>query len=343
MSNEIQYLKPFSAIVVADTVPNDNDWNIFRNERLITVAGAIPTQVLAELNTHRCLSKSAESTRAVPAAEYLSRIVSDGPYVPPPLRRSKSMQGVAGLLPAEEADAWYRSRVKAFDDAVGHHKKEMESGVHKSIPNRLLAPFSFTRLVITGTYAGWMSVFDKRVSVDADVGFQAFISRCYRAILGSTPRVSRIHCPFVEGPGNANDQDALNIFDLSVSCCASISYGGIRRKTPEESKRMVDRLMTDQHWGPFEHQALSKDAEVLVDILGERARIVQEQDFSGNFHSSNWVQYRKLVEYMSSDRPTDSGEFHESKKDWLDCDAIVTHEGKKIKLVVAGSRIVEAV
>ena len=50
-------------------------------ERLITVVATLPRIVLAELNTHRMLSRSSASSRAIPVEKQIERLKND-PFMP---------------------------------------------------------------------------------------------------------------------------------------------------------------------------------------------------------------------------------------------------------------------
>src|SRR6185437_9508294 len=65
---------PFDAKVLADSVSP-------AGHRLTTLEVTFPRFVLAEFNTHRVFSRNSASSRAVPVAKQLRRVLEE-PYVP---------------------------------------------------------------------------------------------------------------------------------------------------------------------------------------------------------------------------------------------------------------------
>ena len=66
--------KKISAIVIADSINQNND-------RITTMILTLPRIVLAELNTHRALSKNSASSRAIPFEKMRDMVLND-PFIP---------------------------------------------------------------------------------------------------------------------------------------------------------------------------------------------------------------------------------------------------------------------
>ena len=64
----------FEAKVLADSVSP-------AGQRLTTLEATFPRFILAEFNTHRVFSRNSASSRAIPVAKQLRRLLDD-PYVP---------------------------------------------------------------------------------------------------------------------------------------------------------------------------------------------------------------------------------------------------------------------
>ena len=159
-----------SAKIVADSISPQGD-------RLISVLCTFPRIILAEVNTHRMLSKNTSSSRAIPFKKMVES-VQNNPFIPIAWQKEHiGMQGyeyftteqaneiyntdewVDGHL-AKEAHVrnWLHARDKAIDMAVILN----EGKVTKQLCNRLLEPFMWTTMLITGSREGWDNFFELR-------------------------------------------------------------------------------------------------------------------------------------------------------------------------------------
>jgi hypothetical protein len=152
-----------NAKIVADSK------NEFGN-RLTTMLVTFPRYILAELNTHRMLSKNSASSRAIPF-EKMVKSVEENPFIPIAWQKDhKGMQGseyLTGNFEIEEAKAtWLIARDRAIHEA----KNLNRIGVTKQLCNRLLEPFMWHTVLISGTE--WENFFALRcpeyVFVDTD-------------------------------------------------------------------------------------------------------------------------------------------------------------------------------
>lgn len=187
----------FKVKVLADSVSPDG-------VRLTTIAYQAPRVVLAELNTHRALSRNAESSRAIPFTKKLALTI-DSPYFPDDLPdgellgESKGMQATTPIDPQRKAEGQRKYRDLAADVAKGA-SEIANAGFHKQDVNRLLEPWGWTRGVVSAT--NWANFFALRCDHRAYPPFR-FLARCiYVALSRSAPRELRWgdwHLPFVGG------------------------------------------------------------------------------------------------------------------------------------------------
>jgi len=103
-----------SAMVVADSKNSQGD-------RITTMLVTFPRFILAELNTHRMLSKNTSSSRAIPFKKMIES-VQDNPFIPIAWQKDhKGMQGTEylnGDFEIQEAEAtWLIARDKAIHEA----------------------------------------------------------------------------------------------------------------------------------------------------------------------------------------------------------------------------------
>lgn len=253
--------------------------------RLTTFEIEYPRFILAELNTHRQLSKNSSSSRAIPIKKMLSQI-EDNMAIPVYWGKAKS-----GMQATEEVDIddvwWYEEkwkfafdevsyRVKQLSDLVEGKKGFMEA-LHKQIPNRLIEPFQMMKTVITGT--DWGNFFNLRLHPDSQPEICMLAYKMYKAMEESKPielKVGEYHLPYVNtyrvksgrglgkleyytGVVSTPDYNVINLEDaikLSAASCASVSYR-TEGMTLEKADKIFDMLIKAEviHSSPFEHLA----------------------------------------------------------------------------------------
>jgi len=169
------------AQVVADSLSIHGD-------RLTTLLITFPRFILAEVNTHRMLSKNTSSSRAIPFEKMIQSVEKD-PFIPIAWQKDhKGMQGTEYItdenaikclnsmwLDGKEqaihtAKNLYRGAYKmvADRDVDGNLLRGLvsedipDTGVTKQICNRLLEPYMWTTMLITGSEEGWKNFFKLR-------------------------------------------------------------------------------------------------------------------------------------------------------------------------------------
>ena len=149
-----------SAEVVAHSLSPQGD-------ELISVLCTFPRIILAEVNTHRMLSKNTSSSRAIPFNKMV-QAVKDNPFIPIAWQKHHSgMQGSEYLdAPIDITfahDMWLEARNKAIKSATNlYNLGGNKEGVTKQLCNRLLEPFMWTTMLITGSREGWDNFFNLR-------------------------------------------------------------------------------------------------------------------------------------------------------------------------------------
>ena len=138
-----------SAQVVADSLSPQGD-------RLTSLLITFPRIILSELLTHRMLSKNTSSSRAIPFNKMVESVQND-PFIPIAWQKHHSgMQGNEYLIDVKDiADAqsvWLSARDEAIVQAEMLSENE---GITKQLCNRLLEPFMWTTMLITGSKEGW--------------------------------------------------------------------------------------------------------------------------------------------------------------------------------------------
>ena len=149
-------MSKIEATVVADSINPQKD-------RLTSVLVTMPRIILSEMNTHRMLSKNTSSSRAIPFHKMVEA-VQNNPFIPIAWQKDhKGMQGSEYLTaPIDVAfahDIWLEGRDRAIKTAKALNNKDF---VTKQLCNRLLEPFMWTTMLITGSREGWDNFFELR-------------------------------------------------------------------------------------------------------------------------------------------------------------------------------------
>jgi hypothetical protein len=295
----------FEAKVLADSVSP-------AGHRLTTLEATFPRFVLAEFNTHRVFSRNSASSRAIPVAKQLRRVLDD-PYVPIEFGSNKPGMQAGPALTGAARDVAEREWLAARDDAVRHVLGLITSpenvaqyddlhacleaaqgllkappsewlNVHKQVANRLLEPFMWHTVIASSTT--WDNFFNLRCHPDAQPEIRLVATKLRDAVERSVPtrlEPDEWHLPLV---GEAEREEASSLEELakiSIGRCARVSYlthAGTRDLAADVS--LYDRLLESGHMSPMEHAARPMTAAEL-----------EQSEWSGNFQG--WIAHRKLI------------------------------------------------
>ena len=132
-----------------------------QGDELISVLCTFPRIILAEVNTHRMLSKNTSSSRAIPIKKMIEAVQTN-PFIP--IAWQKTHPGMQGseYLNLEKSDYAKRDWLDAKRFAVDVAQRMHKTGVTKQLCNRLLEPFMWTTMLITGPRSGWDNFFNLR-------------------------------------------------------------------------------------------------------------------------------------------------------------------------------------
>lgn len=252
--------------------------------RLTSFEVTAPRIVLAEINTHRMLSRNSASSRAIPVCKAI-KMVEEDPFIPASFH--KNQKGMQAEFTLEEDQAnmarhyWQGAMDAALDYADGLERLE----VHKGLANRILEPFKWHTIICTAT--DWANFFALRTHENAQAEIRTAALMMQEAMEASTPQSvgdGAWHLPLVteeeihEGYPEYDPQDPDNWIEhwnywkmVSVGRCARVSYlthHGVR--DPDADVELATKLMTNGHLSPFEHVArpFDYDERRLVDDLG---------------------------------------------------------------------------
>lgn len=275
-----------SARVVADSINESGN-------RITSLVIVIPRIVLAELNTHRALSKNSASSRAIPFKKMLN-MVQEEPFIPLAFQKDhKGMQGTEYFTEIADKNNCINMWLDARDKAVASAKELSEFGVTKQLCNRILEPFMYHTVLITATE--WENFMALRNHQDAEIHIQSAAIEILAALNASTPKLLKKdewHIPF----GDDLDYDRVSkmysensivpdklirglMVEIATARCARVSYLNFEGKDDYEADvKLHDQLLDSGHMSPFEHCAQAASGDII----------------SGNF--VGWKQYRKLYQ-----------------------------------------------
>jgi len=278
------------AKIIADSINN-------KGKRITSFVVTMPRIVLAELNTHRVLSRNSASSRAIPFAKMLE-MVKKTPFMPIQWMKDHSgMQGNEFFTEENEIEAVKSAWLEARDNAVSSAEKLSGLGLSKQFVNRGLEAYMWHTVIITATE--WENYFALRAHEAAEIHIQKLAFLMLEEMNHSTPKLlqpGEWHIPFGEnmdeskinsmyvGPDGMKEQEEwLQRAKVKVATarCARVSYTVVGEEGKpdnyENDIKLHDRLLSMGHLSPFEHCAQCTDNE----------------GWSGNFQG--WTQYRKIL------------------------------------------------
>lgn len=231
--------------------------NAATGDRLTTFQVRVPKWLLAEINTHRALSRNFASSRAIPAKTIRKQVIKD-PVVPVYFgANQKGMQSQAELTGWRLVLAKQIWKLARFP-ACGFHWLGEKIGLHKQILNRILEPWMWADGVISGTE--FRNFFALRNHPDAQPEFGELARQMKLLYDSSQPRILQIgdwHLPYIEPEDLTSYHEQVEL--ISSARCARVSYllRDGRRSNAEADLELFNRLVGafPGHWSPTEHPA----------------------------------------------------------------------------------------
>jgi len=295
-------------------------------QRLTTFVLTFPRIVLAEFNTHRMLSKNSASSRAIPFKKMVE-MVETNPFIPIRwMKDHKGMQGTEYFTEQKEIDDLIKDWLTARDIARLQAYKLSDSGLTKQICNRLLEPFMWHTVIVTGSE--WENFFALRAHEAAEIHIQDLAYKMLEAYNNSTPKqlyAGDWHVPFgdkfdtkkilnlrpiddilVWGDMALTQWTQVQVVKIATARCARVSYLNFEGKDDYEADiKLHDMLLSSGHMSPFEHCAKAmSDEEFELWTNGKLhidgiypGRVLHNDGYTegwcGNFRG--FIQYRKML------------------------------------------------
>lgn len=244
-----------TARIIADSVSP-------AGHRFVTFECVYPRIVLAEINTHRLLSRVSASSRAVPVEKMIKRVLED-PYVPTHWGKNQKGMRAEEDVDAETAQKAVAVWLKIRDQVVLGVRELLELGIHKQITNRWLETAQWHPTVISGTE--FSNFFNLRDHKAAHPDFRD-LAHAMRELYEKSERLDydEWHQPYI-GPedydaawrsSSAADSQELSAFmcKVSVGRCARVS--SLTHEGTHDLQADVDlhdKMMVGGHCSPYEN------------------------------------------------------------------------------------------
>ena len=293
----------YTATMILDSVSPDAI-------RLPTMHVTMPRIILAELNTHRRLTRNSRSTRAVPTSKLIQE-VSENPYRPLYwLKNKPGMQATEAMSPSEivmAERAWLRAAATAASDAT----LLFGLGLHKQFSGRVLEPFMFTDVLLSATE--WANFMALRDDDGAQPEIELVAQRIRDCLDSSTPKLlqpGEWHMPYIrdedwplirahlrtlyDTEDEVEERQDAAALHVSAARCARLSYRPFNGEASIKAElERFDGLATSWpvHASPTEHQATPDQRK--ANGIGGYNGWWQPEDHR-NFRG--WRQHRALID-----------------------------------------------
>lgn len=302
MFDPIKKSRP-TASVLADSISS-------AGFRMTTFEITLPKVFLAEINTHRALSRNYSSSRAIPSSKFVE-IDSFEPHT--------WLKNQAGMTAKTELIDDTQAAQTAWDTAINISKLTTQSlsklGLHKQWANRPNDWHIMAKGVISATE--WNNFLWLRNDTDAQPELQELAQHIETLLKSNDPRVllpGEWHLPYVKiekdevlGESLYFDEQGKRLTEeeaimYSMACCAAVSYRteniGI-----EKASDILKKLFTGSkvHASPSEHIAtpmeyltsLNDKLEYMFTTDGVTHIDRYQNLWSGNL--KGFIQYRQLI------------------------------------------------
>lgn len=200
-------------------------------KRLVSVEAKYWRAIHSEMMTHRAFARNAASSRAIPFYRERNGIpvenctysmVAFGPFVPEFIgSEQKGMQSGDELVGEARWEA-IRAIEEMWEACLKGSKRLAELGVHKSICNRYVEPWTYITTLITATE--WANFFRLRCHPKAERHLDKVARLIREAIRRSEPKQLQEwqwHLPYIRDDDAGFSEDLCKV---SAARCARLSY-----------------------------------------------------------------------------------------------------------------------
>ena len=225
-----------SAQIVAHSINEQGD-------ELISVMATFPRIILSEINTHRMLSKNTSSSRAIPFNKMVETIEND-PFIPIAWQKEhKGMQGSEYFTSEFHIELLRQNWLKGRDYAVITATAGTLLGSTKQLANRLLEPFMWTTMLITGPKSGWDNFFHLRCpsyTFHTDESEKDFVFRSKKDVITKFGESEWVEDGFDKPLKSLTELDWLKLnygqAEIHMMALAECIWDAVNESTPKQLK-----------------------------------------------------------------------------------------------------------
>ena len=241
---------------------------------LFTLELRYPRFIHAQLMTHRMFARNSASNRARSIAKPGAPPMV---FYQPPARLRQSGMSVTMSCTPEQIELydrmWRDAAMTVYDKAAAMERL----GYAKEIVNRIIEPFQFIEVIMTGTYKWWQHFLALRNHPEAQYEIRVLASKIASLIDIDCCERRRYHVPYVDDTEfwtlrtYISDRlwEAIHLispadvalFLVSAARCARVSYTPFDERQPNVGKDawLAARLLAADppHMSPFEHAAVA--------------------------------------------------------------------------------------
>ena len=263
--------------------------------RLVTLELRCHRYILAEINTHRMMSKSTASSRAIPLAKRIDAVMNDPAL---PVRWGANQKGMAAGVEMKNRK-WLSWGWRILGRVVAIVARLFWSGLHKQVASRPLEPWLFAETVLSSTeWDNFLSLRTQGANLDIEDVHERIEEALDSGRSGVQPEMLVLalladealkasepvavgtggwHLPYVAA-GERGTLAARDQVARSVARCARVSYEahGDSGKTLKDDQERYHAIVEERHDSALEHTAMA---------LGDGAL------WGGNFRG--WLQDRQ--------------------------------------------------
>lgn len=286
----------FKVEILADSICPDS---ASPNSRLTSFLVTYPRIILAEINTHKMISKNTGSSRAVPVERKAAEILDD-PWMPLTWqRKAKGMQGQGTIQALDEAVRIVNEFIRVcVETSCALDRLELA----KQYANRFHETVSWTSTILTSTE--WANFFFLRCSEFSQPEFDELAGLMLQAYVDNKPAIlspGQWHVPFGD---RVEPEELSNLIQIKFYDQVKALF---RNMNSNERNKLIDieaadigrllvsasrcgRLSYERHNGEF---TLESDIEKGLEHVRNRHSSVFEHqgrpimiDFRQSFHES---------------------------------------------------------
>lgn len=258
--------------------------------RITTFELYIPRFLLAELNTHRVITKNAASSRAIPVNRRIEMVMVD-PYIPDQFGKNRPGMQSTEVLDADTSEQARALWLAGRDEMVRIAKTLADIEVHKQFANRILEPWAHVAVCVTATE--WDNFWWLRASKDAQPEFEALARLMRELYTASSPVRTIHHLPYVDDETRSSGLPITDLYQISAARCARVSYQTFdgRKSTIADDRELCQKLLSSGHLSPFDQPAMADHIE-----LSDSGARWSDPDAHRQYWG--WIPYRVDIEHQ---------------------------------------------